>query len=89
MVVSAYGVADAEHLVEKELAHLWPEGIVRIEEISRVGPSRIVEEFEIAYRLEGVVEVEEATEATGRAAAFRQLRRRLRGSRYERIENRE
>lgn len=86
VVVAAYGVADAEHLVEKELTRLWPAAQVRIEGITRAGGGRVVEEFEVAYRVEGEheVEVERAEEAP--AAAFRQLREALAGSRYSHIE---
>lgn len=86
VVVPAYGVADAEHLVEKELTRLWPGARVRIERIARAGGGRVVEEFEIAYRLEGEQEVEVERLEEAPAAAFRELNRRLEGSRYGRIE---
>lgn len=82
VIVPAYGIADAEHLVEKELARLCPDASVRIEEISRVGPHRIVEEFDVAYMIDQVVGVAADSEKEGVAAAFKQARRRLEGSRY-------
>lgn len=82
VLVSAYGIADAEHLVEKELARLCPEAAVRIEEISRAGPHRIVEEFDVTYIIDSVVEVTANSEKEAVAAAFRQARHRLEGSRY-------
>jgi hypothetical protein len=84
--VAAYGVADAEHLVEKELTRLWPGARVRIERISRAGGSRIVEEFEVSYLLEGEQQVVAATPAGAPAAAFRHLRSLLSGSRYRKTE---
>ena len=82
--MAAYGIADAEHLVEKELALLWPEATVVIGGISRIGPARIVEEFRIGYRIRGTVEVEADTPAEAVPAAFRALQQRTSGSRFER-----
>lgn len=86
VVVPAYGVADAEHLVDKELTRLLPGALVRIEGISRAGGGQVVEEFEVTYRVDGeqVVEVEQPEQAA--SAAFRQLRQVVAGSRYARIE---
>lgn len=84
--IAAYGVADAEHLVEKELTRLWPAASVRIERISRAGDPRIVEEFDVAYLLEGEQEVEAPTPAEAPASAFRHLRALLAGSRYGKTE---
>ena len=77
--VAAYGTADAEHLVEKEMAGLWPGSRLRVESISRPGPVRIVEEFSVSYLVVGEVEV--AQEASLKAA-FSAVRGRLAGSRF-------
>ena len=84
--IPAYGVADAEHLVEKELRRLWPQAQVRVGNISRAGDQRIVEEFAVGYLVEGALEVyaPKAEEAPG--AAFRQARGMLAGGRYRRTE---
>lgn len=83
--IVAYGVADAEHLVEKELTRLWPGARVRIERVSRADPApRIVEEFDVSYLLEGEREVEAARPEEAASAAFRQLSAVLAGSRYSR-----
>ena len=84
MEVAGYGVADAEHLVEKELGRLWPDGRVTVANIAREGPPRIVEEFEVEYRLDGTVEVEAESPEEAPREAFRELRRRVGGSRYAR-----
>ena len=80
--VAAYGMADAEAQVEKELGRLWPGADVQVEEITRHGPPRIVEEFEVAYTVTGVVEVEVEHEPDAPGAAFRQLRNRFESSRF-------
>lgn len=82
VTVAAYGIADAEAQVEKELTRLWPEAVVRVDEISREGPSRIVEEFEVRYTVEGVAEVQVRQPGEAAAAAFRRLRERFEPSRY-------
>jgi len=85
--VAAYGVADAEHQVEKEILRLWPDARVRVLEVRRSGAAaeRIAEEFVVEYRLEGVLEVDAPDEAAARAEVFRTGRDRLQGSRYWRI----
>ncbi|HET8655142.1 MAG TPA: hypothetical protein VFL93_06480 [Longimicrobiaceae bacterium] len=85
--VAAYGLADAEHLVEKELGRLWPEARVWVTEVARAGgAARIVEEFTVSYGLEADVAVpaESPDEAPG--AAFRHARSLVAGSRYARTE---
>lgn len=87
VVVAAYGLADAEHLVEKELRRRWPEARVEVTNVARPGgDARIVEEFEVAYRLEGALTVEAATRDDAPKAAFRRARELLEGSRYARTE---
>jgi hypothetical protein len=84
--LAAYGVADAEHQVEKEVRAAWPEARVEVLEVSRAGAQgRIVEEFAVRYRVRGTVtvEVEDAKEA--RRTALREVRGRLAGTRHARI----
>lgn len=84
--VAAYGVADAEHQVEKELAALWPGVTADILEVGRAdADGRIVEEFRVGYRVRGSVSVTAGTEEDARKAALRQLRERFQGSRFARI----
>lgn len=85
--VAAYGVADAEHLLERELERLWPEARVRVTDIERVGEEkRIAEEFRVSYQLECVVPVLASTAEGARREAFRRARERLAASRYWRTE---
>ncbi len=84
--LAAYGLADAEHQVEKELRALWPEAIVEVTEVSRMdAAARIVEEFRVSYRVRGVVSAEAETAADARRAALRMLRERFTGTSFERI----
>ena len=80
--VAAYGVQDAEHLVEKELARLWPEARVEVLEIRMGEAGRIVGEFVVTYRLTAAVEVEVEDEAEAPRHAYRHARGLLAGSRY-------
>lgn len=80
--VAAYGVADAEHLVEKELARAWPEARVDVVQVRREGQDRIVEEFEVAYRLAATVHVEAEDAGQAKGAAFRRAREHLSQTRY-------
>jgi hypothetical protein len=83
----AYGLADAEHQVEKELRALWPDAAaVDVTDVARTDEaSRIVEEFRVRYRVRGVVPVTADTEADASKAALRTMRDRFIGSRFERI----
>jgi len=84
--LAAYGLADAEHQVEKELRALWPQAAVDVTDVGRADASaRIVEEFRVSYRVRGVVPTVADTEADARKAALRALRDRFAGSRFERI----
>ena len=80
--VAAHGLADAEHLLEKEMRALWPGARIVVIRVSRGGEPRIVEEFSLSYRIEASVEAEGEDEAALRRAAFRSARERLAGSRY-------
>lgn len=84
--MAAAGVADAEHQVEKELHRLWPEARIQVDEISRSGKVRIVEEFAVGYRLEGALDVVAPSVDDAPGAAFRHLRGLLAGGRYRRTE---
>jgi hypothetical protein len=84
--LAAYGLADAEHQVEKEIRALWPDAAVDVLDVARAdGASRIVEEFRVRYRVRAVVPVEADTPADARRSALRLLRERFAGSRYERV----
>jgi hypothetical protein len=83
----AYGIADAEHRVEKELSRLWPAALVQVLDVARAeGGVRIVEEFSVTYLLSGTLRVEAATAAVAPAAAFRRARELLADSRFLRTE---
>ena len=84
--VAAYGIADAEHLVEKELRRLWPDARVTVARIDRSGAPRIVEEFAVRYLLEGTLEVEADSAAEAPAVGFRRMREVVAQSRYRRAE---
>jgi hypothetical protein len=86
VTLAGYGLADAEHRVEKEVRAIWPECAVQVLDVARPpGSDRIVEEFAVRYRLRGTVEVEAETPAAARAAALRLLRERFAGTRYARV----
>ncbi len=82
----AYGLADAEHQVEKEVRALWPDASVDVLDVARADDaSRIVEEFRVRYRVRGVVPAGGDTPADARKAALRTLRETFSGSRYARV----
>jgi len=84
--LAAYGLADAEHQVEKELRALWPDASVEVLDVARMDErSRIVEEFRVRYRVRIRTAVEADTVADARRYALRLLRERGTGSRFERI----
>jgi hypothetical protein len=84
--LAAYGVADAEHQVEKEVRAAWPQARVEVLEVSRAGAQgRIVEEFAVAYRVRGTVTVEVDDAKEARRTALREVRGRLAGTRHARI----
>ena len=83
--LAAYGLADAEHQVEKELRAAWPDARVDVLDVSRVGGGRIVEEFAVRYRVHATVTVSASTTAEARRAALRVLRDRFAGTRHARI----
>lgn len=83
----AYGLADAEHQVEKELLRAWPEARVEVTDVGRSeGAGRIVEEFVVAYRVDTTVHPEADTAEQARREALRRLRAAFEGGRHRRIE---
>jgi hypothetical protein len=84
--LAAYGLADAEHQVEKEVRALWPDASVDVLDVARADDrSRIVEEFRVRYRVRGTVPVDADTLVDARKSALRLLRDRFAGSRFERV----
>ena len=84
--VPGYGVADAEHRLEKEIAALDPTATVQIREIRRVdSEARIVETFALSFAIRMELDVEEEEEGEARRKAFAAARDILKGSRYERV----
>lgn len=81
----AYGMADAEHRVEKELYAVWPEARVEVREVARAAhPGGIVEEFEVRYGITARVRVAAESPEQALGAAFRDARARLAGTRFTR-----
>lgn len=81
--VAAYGVADAEHQTERELLRAWPEARVIVQEVRRREEAgRIVETFSVGFRVEGWVDGEGSDAAAAERHAFRQVRERLKGTRF-------
>jgi hypothetical protein len=83
--VAAYGLADAEHRVEKELGALFPAARVEVTEVARAGEGRIVEELVVRYRVSLAAEGEGESAAEARRAALAPLRAAAAGTRFERI----
>ncbi|CAN5868769.1 hypothetical protein BH20GEM3_BH20GEM3_05850 [soil metagenome] len=82
----AYGVADAEHQIEKEITHAWPDARVDVTEIGRAMHSgRIVEEFTVGYRVQGTLQVAATSATEARTLALRELRRRFAPTRFGRV----
>lgn len=85
--LAAYGLADAEHQAEKEIARAWPEARVQIADVGRAAHAgSIVEEFAVSYHIRGELQVAGESPAEVRTAALRQLRERFRGTRFARVE---
>ncbi len=81
--VAAYGTADAEHLVEKEILRAWPDARVEVLQISRPeGHARIAEEFTVRYRVYAVVQRPAVTATAAARDALRAARERFRNTRY-------
>lgn len=84
--LAAYGMADAEHQVEKEIRRTWPEAVVEVLDVARTGTGHIVEEFAVRYRLAGLLQVSADDPAAARTTALRDLRSRFAGTRHSHIE---
>ena len=84
--LAAYGTADAEHQVEKELGRIWPDATVAILGIEREDTPRIVENFRITYRVRLVRQVDAPLPATAGREAARAARSACAGGRYRDIE---
>jgi hypothetical protein len=86
VLLPAYGLADAERQVEKELQVLWPEARVRVSEVARASATAaIVEEFAVSYHLRGTVRADSEDAAESRRQALRELRARFEASRFSRV----
>jgi hypothetical protein len=82
----AYGVADAEHQVEKEIVRAWPDARVEVTEIGRAaGSGRIVEEFTVGYHVQGTLQVPASSAREARTLALRELRERFAPTRFSRM----
>jgi len=84
----AYGLADAEARVHKELRAALPGAHIEVREVRRIDVApRIVETFEIAYSVRVSVEAvpTETGSAAARRAAFSAGRRALAGTRFGKI----
>jgi hypothetical protein len=85
--VPAFGLADAEHQVEKEIRAAWPRAQVQVLDVARPeGPPRIVEEFRVRFRVTGSVAVSADSPTAAVRDALRTLRERFAPTRYQRIE---
>jgi hypothetical protein len=85
VVLPAFGLADAEHRVEKEIQKRLPGSTVSIHTVERpAGSSRIVEEFSVTYSLRVRLPVNAMDSDAALPAAFRAVRDALIGTRYER-----
>ncbi|HEX5520617.1 MAG TPA: hypothetical protein VFX29_02935 [Longimicrobiaceae bacterium] len=83
--VAAYGLADAEHLVEKEITRVCPDGVVEVLEVARAGTgARIAEEFVVRYRVRVTLSIEAESGDEAKRAALRRQQERFAGSRYQR-----
>jgi hypothetical protein len=85
VLLPAYGIADAEHRVEKEITRSLPAARVSVDSVRRpTDAARIVEEFEVVYRVRLILQVEAADDDAAGPAAFRSARAALAGTRFER-----
>lgn len=85
--IPGYGLADAEHRLEKELKTILSGGIVQVQQIRRTDPEpRIVESYLISFSVVIELEVEPVEEGKVERAAYGAARERVRSSRFERVE---
>jgi hypothetical protein len=67
VTLAAYGMADAEHRVEKEIRALCPGARIDVLGVERVDPERrIVEEFAVRYRLRTTLATDAETQDEAR-----------------------
>jgi hypothetical protein len=86
VTLAAYGMADAEHRVEKEIRALCPGARIDVLGVERVDPERrIVEEFAVRYRLRTTLATDAETQDEAVRAARREVNQRLAGTPYARI----
>ena len=86
MEIAAYGSADAEARVEKELLRALPSARIDVRAIRRTDEeTRIVESFQIDYLLRTEALSEGEDEESARRAAFAAARSALQGTRFQRI----
>ena len=84
--IAAFGATDAENTLHKELDRAYPGARLEIRQMRYPeGPARVVEEFDIEFKLEVEVGVEAEDEASARRAAFSAARRALQGTRFARV----
>jgi hypothetical protein len=84
--IPAFGVADAEARLEKELHRAAPDAIIRIDEIRRAeNTPRIVETFAVTFRLVLAIQLDIDDAGSAERAAFAAVRARLRGTRFARV----
>ncbi len=84
--IAAYGVADAEHQAEKDLAGLWPRAAIQIVELRRPPSGRIVEEFDVGFTLRMTTVAEAPTAGAAGRSALRTARAAALATRYSRVE---
>lgn len=84
--IAAYGAADAEATVQKELRRALPGATVDVRGIRRLDEEpRIVEEFLIEYLVMFQLEVTGEDETSARRSAFTRVRAGLKSTRYEKV----
>ena len=87
--IPGYGIADAEDRLEKEIRTVFPDALIRLLQTRRTDPEpRIVEEFEIEYRVVVGVEVDSGTGDAEKMQrkAFAVAREAVSGTRIEKIQ---
>lgn len=85
--VPGYGIADAEDRIEKDVRALFPTGLFRILQTRRTDPEpKIVETFEVEYRVVVAVEVDPDETEKMRRKAFGMVRDTVLGSRIQQIQ---
>lgn len=84
--IPGYGIADAEDRLEKDVRALFPDALFRILQTRRTDPEpKIVETFEVEYRVVVAIEVDPDEPEKMRRKAFAKAREAVLGSRIEQI----